>query len=135
MQGIDIIALKHISTTEKGGTYEFESNRIGTMVLGRRNAQTVNGRHYHSGISVTKNPEVFILLSGTIELNAKNLLTDEIFSLIIKEPIQINIHPYVWHEIIANTEIVFIELNSLQEHIDDTHYSDILPTTERPILV
>jgi hypothetical protein len=38
--------------------------RTGSYVYGRRLATTFSGRHYHRGQSASKNPELFLLLSG-----------------------------------------------------------------------
>ena len=125
MKEIRISELHFVGENERGTTYEFKNKRIGVQLLGLRKAGSVNGRHYHAGRSIGKNPEVFILLSGEIELFARNLLTKEEIREEIKSPKIIEIEAFVWHEIKAITDIVFIEFNSIEEHAGDTEYDII----------
>ena len=126
MTGVLITPLSLISETEKGATFHFQNDRTGEFMLGQRHAGSINGRHYHEGKSATKNPEVFILLRGEMELYAKNLMTGEELRKIVTKPSRVEFSPNVWHEIVALTDITFIELNALQEHIDDTKYDFVM---------
>ena len=122
MTGINISDLRFVGENERGATYEFFNSRAGDQVLGLRKAGSVNGKHYHAGKSEGKNPEIFILLRGEIELYARNLINKEEIRQEINGPKILEIHAYVWHEIKALTDIVFIELNSIEEHASDTEY-------------
>lgn len=124
MQGIKIQALHKIGENEKGATFSFNNlERNGDLVCGYRKAGSISGRHYHEGNSPQKNPELFIILHGEAELYARNLHTAEEIRETIKEPSLIEIHPFVWHEVKALTDFVFIELNTMQQHADDTIYA------------
>jgi hypothetical protein len=120
IEGILIKGLNFIGESDRGKTYEFENSRKGIQTLGLRKAGSINGRHFHEGKSETKNPEIFILLNGTIELYARNLENGREMSSEIQAPVELHIHPNIWHEIKAINDIVFIELNSIAEHAADT---------------
>jgi mannose-6-phosphate isomerase-like protein (cupin superfamily) len=123
MQGIKIQPLYKIGENEKGATFSFDNPcRNGDLVCGYRKAGSISGRHYHEGKTHQKNPEIFIILNGEAELYAKNLNTAEEIRETIKEPSFIEIYPFVWHEVKALTDFVFIELNTMQQHADDTKY-------------
>ena len=93
-------------------------------LLGYRNKGVEFGNHYHRGKSNSKNPEVLWLISGEWELSVRNIKEGEFISTELKAPVRIEIHPNVIHKIYSITDSIFIEFNSLQEHIDDTQYPD-----------
>lgn len=93
-------------------------------ITGFRAAGSTSGRHYHKGISPAKSPEVFILLQGRgrwriadIQSNTTNPTLQE---FPIEAPCTVVIHPRIWHELIADTDLTFIELNSMADHAPDT---------------
>lgn len=125
MKGINIQPLCKIGENEKGATFSFNNlSRNGDLICGYRKAESISGRHYHEGKSPGKNPEVFIILQGEAELYAKNLQTDEEIRMEIKEPSFIEIYPFIWHEVKAITDFVFLELNTIEQHADDTKYAE-----------
>lgn len=109
---------------ERGYTAEFENKRTGTHLIVYRKAGTVSGRHYHKGLSGTKNPEVLLLLSGTCTVNWKHIEDDSISSEEYTAPVMFEIPPLIWHEIIPATDYTFIEQNSIDEHVADTFRLD-----------
>lgn len=117
---ITVSALEKVGNNERGYTYEYFHERYGRHLICFRKAGSVSGRHYHKGISLTKNPEVLILCSGIVTLNWCNINTENMNTQTVEAPAKIEIQPYVWHEIIAMTDCTFIELNSLSEHSADT---------------
>ena len=50
----------------------------GQQLIIFRKAGTVSGRHYHKGISPTKDPEIFVLLTGNCTVNWRNINEEEI---------------------------------------------------------
>lgn len=106
---------------ERGYTAEFEQNRTGTHLIVYRKAGTVSGRHYHKGGSITKNPEILLLLSGQCTFNWKHIDNEQIQSATYDAPIRFEIPPMVWHEIIPTTDCTFMEMNSIAEHAADTY--------------
>ncbi len=106
---------------ERGALHYFSTNRTGEFLLVYRNAGTISGQHYHKGKSPGKNPEEMLLVQGSIEMEWKNLLTEEKGNLTIKAPSRVIIEANVWHEVKALTDIIFLELNSLAEGSEDTY--------------
>jgi len=119
-----IIPVKTTGPDERGFTAEYFHGRLGTQLIVFRKAGTVSGRHYHKGISITKNPEIFILLSGTCIVNWREVNSSMLHTATITGPVYMEIPPYTWHEFVTETDCTFIELNSLSEHAADTFYTD-----------
>lgn len=107
---------------ERGYNAEYYHPRLGQHIIVFRKAGTVSGRHYHKGIVLAKNPEIFILLSGKCIANWKEINSSTVSTAIIEGPTLMEIPPYVWHEFITETDCTFLELNSLSEHAADTFY-------------
>ena len=107
---------------ERGYTAEYTHERGGMQLVIFRKAGTVSGRHYHKGLSKTKDPEIFIVLSGTCTMNWRNINDAEIQSAEVTGPAKMKIPPYTWHELVMHTDCACLELNSIQEHKDDTFY-------------
>jgi tellurite resistance-related uncharacterized protein len=106
---------------ERGALHYFSTDRTGEFLLVYRNAGTISGQHYHKGKSAGKNPEEMLLVQGSIQMEWKNLLTEEKGTLTIEAPSRVIIEANVWHEVKAKTDIIFIELNSLVEGSEDTY--------------
>lgn len=117
-----IIPIAPFATDDRGYTAEYYHDRLGQHLIVFSKAGAVRGRHYHKGISLTKNPEIKILLSGTIQLNWRGIHDTELNSRLVEAPARIEIPPYTWHESVAQTDTAFIELNSLSEHAADVFY-------------
>jgi tellurite resistance-related uncharacterized protein len=109
------------SMDERGALHYFSTDRTGEFLLVYRKARTISGQHYHKGKSAGKNPEELILVQGSINMNWKNLGTEEQGTLTIEAPSRVIIEANVWHEVKALTDIIFIELNSLVEGSEDTY--------------
>src|SRR5690606_892369 len=105
-------------------TFEYFHERYGLHLIVFRKAGTISGRHYHKGLSMTKNPEILILCQGKIQLNWRNPNSRKLDTLLIDAPKKIEIAAFVWHEVIAITDCCFIELNSVSEHSADTFKDD-----------
>ena len=107
---------------ERGALHYFATERTGEFLLVYRNAGTLSGQHYHKGISAGKNPEDMLLVQGKADLHWKDLITNEENTIELIAPIRVKIPANIWHEVIAITDIVFIELNSLSEGSEDTYW-------------
>lgn len=117
---ITVTPLDKIGHDERGYTYEYFHERYGRHLLAFRKAGTVSGGHYHKGLSLTKNPEVLILVHGNVNLRWKNLHESSLQTTWIEAPARIEIPPYIWHELVALSDCSFLELNALSEHQADT---------------
>lgn len=124
---ITITPLDKVGSDERGYTYEYFHERYGRHLICFRKAGSISGRHYHKGLSLTKDPEVLILASGNIQFNWRKANQSNTEQVFVEAPAKIDIPAYTWHEIIAITDCTFIELNSLSEHEADT-FRDELPT-------
>lgn len=109
---------------ERGFTAEYFHPRLGQHLIVFRKAGTVSGRHYHKGLSINKNPEILILLSGLCIVNWREANGTVKHSNVVNAPMLMEIPPFEWHEIITETDCTFLELNSLSEHIADTFRTD-----------
>ncbi|KAB2912813.1 MAG: hypothetical protein F9K23_18515 [Bacteroidetes bacterium] len=106
---------------ERGKTMLFDNQRTGEFILGYRVKDSISGRHYHTGAAGYKNPEVLILISGSIQLKTIDLDTKNEQVVMIEEPSCIEIFAMVWHEVLALTDCVFLEMNSIADCEADTH--------------
>lgn len=109
---------------ERGFTAEYEHTHAGKELILFRKAGTVSGRHYHKGISKAKDPEILILLNGTCRLNWKHIDEAELQTQLIEGPAKLTIPKLIWHEVVAETDCVFVECNSIEEHVADTFRLD-----------
>jgi hypothetical protein len=106
---------------ERGALHYFSTDRTGEFLLVYRKAGTFSGQHYHKGISAGKNPEDMLLVQGSANLHWKDLKTNKEETVELIAPVRVLIQANVWHELIAVTDIVFVELNSLAEGSEDTY--------------
>ncbi|MEY3539079.1 MAG: hypothetical protein RL188_496 [Bacteroidota bacterium] len=106
---------------ERGALHYFSTDRTGEFLLVYRNAGTVSGQHYHKGVSKGKNPEDMLLMQGSANLHWKDLNTNKEETVELIAPVRVLIQANVWHELIAITDIVFVELNSLADGSEDTY--------------
>ncbi len=116
IQSIDIKAVD-----ERGALHYFSTDRTGEFLLVYRKAGTVSGQHYHKGLYVGKNPEDMLLLQGKANLHWKDLNSKEEKIIELIAPTRVKISAHVWHELIAITDLIFIELNSLSDGSEDTY--------------
>lgn len=117
-----ITAIDCLNIDERGYVAEYAHERKGKHLLVFSKSGSVRGRHYHKGLSATKNPEVLVLLTGCIQLNWKKVGHEQLSTIQVKAPAQLEIPPMTWHELIAETDCSFIEQNSIEEHAADTFY-------------
>jgi dTDP-4-dehydrorhamnose 3,5-epimerase-like enzyme len=87
-----------------------------------RKQGSISGNHWHKGVSAAKNPESLLLISGSISLVFKHMETGEEEEIKTEGPKLIKIMPNVLHTLKAETDLIFLEFNSLKEHKSDTYY-------------
>lgn len=109
---------------DRGFTAEYYHERIGQQLIIFRKAGTVSGRHYHKGLSLTKDPEIFFLLTGTCTVNWRNINDGTMQTANLIGPVKLEIPAFTWHELVMHTDCTCIELNSISEHKNDTFYTD-----------
>jgi len=71
----------------------------------------IAGKHFHKGKDLSKNPELFLLVSGIIEFEFVDKkgahFTEEVSAE--NGPIELIIHPWILHRATPLTDCVFIE--------------------------
>ncbi len=123
-QHIVVTQFAYIGQDKRGTTAEILLDRKGKALSIFRKKDTVFGNHYHTGSQATKNPEIFWLLHGELKFEYRHIESEEWIVLDIVAPVKIDIYPNVLHRVTALTDAYMLELNSLQEHIDDTLRAD-----------
>lgn len=118
----EIHEIRHLSSNESGSTYAMASIKSEGYLLASRKAGSISGNHWHTGKSAAKNPESLLLISGSVRLNFQHIETGEKAEIIVEAPRLIKIYPQVLHTLEAQTDIIFFEFNSLEEHKADTQY-------------
>jgi hypothetical protein len=116
---------------ERGALHYFSTDRSGEFLLVYRNKGAVSGQHYHKGSSANKNPEDMLLVQGSLLLKWKEIegfKNDEVENVALESgemevvaPARVLIPAGIWHQTTAQTDIVFIELNSLADGSEDTY--------------
>ncbi len=120
---IEITPMEQLALDDRGGTYVFDTcGRSGQFMVTHRRAGSISGRHYHQGVHPGKNPERLVLMKGDILLNWKHIGGEEKGSVPVAGPALIVMPAGVWHEVIAVTDFVMLELNSAADGRGDTYW-------------
>ncbi len=120
MDTIKITPYNPLSSDERGATIEFPIERMGNSLFAYRKAGTLSGNHYHKGIENNKNPEILWVLHGELKLRYKRVEDDNWKEELVKGPSKVEIFPNIIHVLEGITDFCMLELNSLQQHINDT---------------
>jgi len=118
---IEITKIDVKAVDERGALHYFSTDRSGEFLLVYRNKGSISGQHYHKGNSANKNPEDMLLVQGSLLLQWKEIEGTEIGEVEVVAPARVLIPAGIWHQVTAQTDIVFIELNSLADGSEDTY--------------
>lgn len=118
---IEITKIDVKAVDERGALHYFSTDRSGEFLLVYRNKGAISGQHYHKGISANKNPEDMLLVQGSLMLAWKEIDGTESGEVKVVAPARVLIPAGIWHQTTAQTDIVFIELNSLADGSEDTY--------------
>ena len=118
---IEITKIDLKAVDERGALHYFSTDRSGEFLLVYRNKGSISGQHYHKGNSAYKNPEDMLLVQGSLLLQWKEIEGTEIGEVEVVAPARVLIPAGIWHQVTAQTDIVFIELNSLADGSEDTY--------------
>jgi len=118
MQGVTIVELENVKEDDRGSIYQFENRDSEKLLLVKRRRGTVSGAHYHKGKSPLKDPETVVLIDGKAEIILRN--GEEEYIQVHEKPVMFKLAPMVYHEIRALTDIVLIDMNSIDDDKDDT---------------
>ncbi|QQG39096.1 MAG: hypothetical protein HYS32_01405 [Candidatus Woesearchaeota archaeon] len=112
VEGIEIIRLDNASSNTKGPVFEwknFTNEKIVQITCYQRKKGVIFGNHFHKGIDSSKNPEMFLMVSGEADFSVYNKFSNEKKTIRIKEGDVIIIYPNVLHKFTAFTDVVYIE--------------------------
>ena len=118
---IEITKIDLKAVDERGALHYFSTDRSGEFLLVYRNKGSISGQHYHKGNSANKNPEDMLLVQGSLLLQWKEIEGTENGEVEVIAPARVLIPAGIWHQTTAQTDIVFIELNSLADGSEDTY--------------
>jgi hypothetical protein len=118
---IEITKIDVKAVDERGALHYFSTDRSGEFLLVYRNKGSISGQHYHKGISANKNPEDMLLVQGSLLLQWKEIEGTENGEVEVIAPARVLIPAGIWHQTTAQTDIIFIELNSLADGSEDTY--------------
>ena len=118
---IEITKIDVKAVDDRGALHYFSTDRSGEFLLVYRNKGSISGQHYHKGNSAYKNPEDMLLVQGSLLLQWKEIEGTENGKVEVIAPARVLIPAGIWHQTTAQTDIVFIELNSLADGSEDTY--------------
>ena len=118
---VKVIPVVKIAEDERGSTHFFDTDRTGQFVIGYRKAGTHNAKHYHKGLAKHKNPEQIIIMKGEVTIHWFDVRNKNINGTCkAVAPAFVIIQAWAWHEVIADTDIVVLELNALTDGAEDS---------------
>lgn len=117
---VKVLSLSLINEDERGATFEIENDRTGNYILAFRKAGSSSGRHYHTGKSPHKDPEILYILSGEVVVRWRRIDEKEIKEIKITSPAKVEIAINIWHELIPLSDCSFWEMNSLNDVKNDS---------------
>ena len=120
MEKVKITKFNFLSADERGSTLEFPLERMGNSLFAFRKEGTLSGNHYHKGIENNKNPEILWVLQGELKLRYKHVEDDNWEERLIIGPSKVEIFPNIIHVLEGLTDFFMLELNSLEQHVNDT---------------
>ncbi|HQS54149.1 MAG: hypothetical protein B7Y15_09060 [Bacteroidetes bacterium 24-39-8] len=119
-QQVTIIPIQKIGEDQRGSTHVFDTDRTGEFIIAYRKKGSLSGRHYHKGRSANKNPEKIIIMQGQATVNWIDVKTGEKGVAKAIAPAMVCIEPWIWHEVVADEDMVVFELNALADGQGDT---------------
>ncbi len=117
---IKIDKLEKIFEDNRGVSLVIPNDRGGDFMIAYRKANTSSGRHYHTGKSKYKDPEIMYLLSGKVEMRWYRLDDKIMHKETVEAPARIEIPINIWHELWSLTDCSFWEMNSIEDVRNDS---------------
>lgn len=117
---VQVTALSLIGEDGRGASYAIENRRSGDYMLAYRKAGSSSGRHYHTGKSPGKNPEILYLLTGEVVVRWRPIDETRIREVRVVAPARVEIQINIWHELVPVVDCAFWEMNSLQDVQQDS---------------
>jgi dTDP-4-dehydrorhamnose 3,5-epimerase-like enzyme len=117
---VTVEPLALIGSDERGATFVFDNDRTGQFIVVHRKKGSISGRQFHKGRTAHKNPEKLLIMQGTARLNWRDTRSEATGSALVEGPAMVQVPAYVWHELVAETDFVMLELNALADGQGDT---------------
>lgn len=109
-----------IGRDDRGVTADFSlSRQQKDFIFLERKAGSLSGNTYHEGKNAGTNPKTFVLLCGEIELSYRFIDGGTKHILRIAAPSLIEVEPRVVHAVLALTDIMILEANSIDDVASD----------------
>jgi hypothetical protein len=112
---VQVSPLSLINEDERGFTFRIANDRSGDFILAYRKAGSSSGRHYHTGKSPHKDPEILYLLSGEVVIRWRRIEDTAVREVKVTAPARIEIAVNIWHELVPLADCSFWEMNSLED--------------------
>ncbi len=125
---IKIEKVSILKNDDRGISYDFSTRESSYFIFVHRKQGTISGAHYHKGVMVSKSPEVIYLVSGVARLTVRDLAADEEEIYEVGEGTKIEIPPNIYHELLAETDIILMEPIKDKEDFE-LYKSDTVKTT------
>jgi len=117
---VKITPLQQIGSDDRGGTFVFDNERTGQLIVAQRKAGSISGGNYHTGKHPYKVPEILVIMQGNCTLRWKDIHSENHGTETVIGPAQIVIPPNIWHELKGETDFVMLEMNGLDAGQGDT---------------
>jgi hypothetical protein len=117
---VTIVPIQKFHEDERGSSHCFNTDKSGEFIIAYRKKGSLIARHYHKGRSANKNPEKIIIMQGAATINWIDTHTGEKGVEKAIAPAMVQIQPFVWHEVVAEEDMVVFELNALADGQGDT---------------
>tara|TARA_B100001094_G_C18055677_1_gene732362 strand:+ start:455 stop:841 length:387 start_codon:yes stop_codon:yes gene_type:complete len=123
---VQVTPFNLLSSGERGATYDFALCRQQQeFIYLTRKKGSLSGNTYHEGLSQATQPKIFLLLQGTILLSYRKIETTTAYSQNIEAPAQIEIQPFVTHNVEAITDILMMECNAIADIEQDRRFEEV----------
>lgn len=120
---IQVLPIQQIGEDERGSTYIFDCDRTGEFIIACRKRAAVAGITTKGRLPY-KNPEKLIIMHGSATIHWRNMRGEERGTVQVQSPSWVFIDAWIWHEVVADTDMVLYELNALADGRDDTFRID-----------
>ena len=121
MKGVIITDLQKVNDDDRGQVFQFQNRNCSQVLLIKRKKGSVSGKHYHTGKNKLKNPETLVILDGNAKIILRNIKDrNEKMEMVCSKPTMLKISPLIYHEIFALSDIILLDMNSMDDDKDDT---------------
>lgn len=115
-----------LNEDERGLTSQFSLPRKqDDFIFLTRKIGSESGNTYHEGKNSGTSPKTFLLLSGTIDFSYRKTGDKTVYSESISAPSKIMVQPLVTHKVMAKSDFIMLECNSILDIQNDKHRENV----------